>query len=78
MMNESIADCIAALRMRDEIDDGRSLLTEAILALTNAMTDAGFAPLTTDSRVSNIENCMQKDTSPEGFINGVLMHRGLK
>ena len=78
MMNESIADCIAALRMRDEIDDGRSLLTEAILALTNAMTDAGFASLTTDSRVSNIENCMQKDTSPEGFINGVLMHRGLK
>lgn len=78
MMNESIADCIAALRMRDEIDDGKGLLAEAVLELTKAMQAAGFPSLTTDSRVSNIENCMQKDTSSEDFINGVLIHRGLK
>ena len=50
----------------------------AILELKKAMDAAGFPSLTTQSRISNITHCIQKDTSAEIFVDGVLKHRGLK
>ena len=78
MMNESIADCIATLRIRDETEDGASRINDAAQALTAAMEIVGFPKLTIDSRVSNINNCRLKDLSAADFIDGVLVHRGLK
>jgi len=77
MMNESIADCIAALRIRDEIEGGKTLIADIIRELTDAMKIAGFADLTIDSRASNIRNCAAKDSSARSYIDGVLQHRGL-
>jgi hypothetical protein len=78
MMNESIADCIATLRIRDETEDGASRINDAAQALTAAMEIVGFSKLTIDSRISNINNCRLKDLSAADFIDGVLVHRGLK
>ena len=78
MMNESIADCIASMRIRDEINNGQEIMAAAIIELKQAMDTVGFPALTTQSRLSNITNCTKKDTSAEAFIDGVLKHRGLK
>ncbi|MDA0959928.1 MAG: hypothetical protein O2835_03385 [Proteobacteria bacterium] len=78
MMNESIADCIATLRIRDETEDGASRINDAAGALTAAMEIVGLPKLTIDSRISNINNCRLKDLSAADFIDGVLVHRGLK
>jgi len=78
MMNESISDCIATLRIRDEYDEGKSLLTFTIAGLSTAMSEIGFPASTIESRISNISNCFEKDVSAEEFIDGVLEHRELK
>ncbi|MFZ8991251.1 MAG: hypothetical protein ACO20L_01065, partial [Candidatus Puniceispirillaceae bacterium] len=71
-------DCIATLRIRDETEDGASRINDAAQALTAAMEIVGFPKLTIDSRISNINNCRLKDLSAADFIDGVLVHRGLK
>jgi len=75
MMNESIADCIAILRMRDETADSPTQIKNVTIALTQAMDAVGFPPSTIDSRISNIDNCAQKDTTAAEFIKAVLDHR---
>ena len=75
MMNESIADCIAILRMRDETIDSQAQIKNLTTALRQAMDAFGFPPSTIDSRISNIDNCAQKDTTAVQFIKAVLDHR---
>ena len=75
MMNESIADCIAILRMRDESTDSQAQIKNVTIALTQAMDAVGFPPNTIDSRISNIDNCAQKDSTAAEFIKAVLDHR---
>jgi hypothetical protein len=75
MMNESIADCIAILRMRDESTDSQAQIKNVTIALTQAMDAVGFPPSTIDSRISNIDNCAQKDSTAAEFIKAVLDHR---
>ena len=75
MMNESIADCIAILRMRDESTDSQAQIKNVTIALTQAMDAVGFPPSTIDSRISNIDNCAQKDGTAAEFIKAVLDHR---
>jgi hypothetical protein len=75
MMNESIADCIAILRMRDESTDSQAQIKNVTIALTQAMDAVGFPPSTIDSRISNIDNCVQKDSTAAEFIKAVLDHR---
>ena len=75
MMNESIADCIAILRMRDETADSQTQIKNVTIALTQAMDAVGFPPSTIDSRISNIDNCAQKDTTAVEFIKAVMDHR---
>ena len=78
MMNESIADCIATLRIRDEITGGKDVVLQAVELLIKAMTKMGFHQSTTDSRKSNILNCLNKENSAEFVLKGILRHRGLK
>ena len=75
MMNESIADCIAILRMRDETTDSQTQIKNVTHVLRQAMDAVGFPPSTIDSRLSNIDNCAQKDTTAVEFITAVLNHR---
>ena len=75
MMNESIADCIAILRMRDESTDSQAQIKNVTIALTQAMDAVGFPPSTIDSRISNIDNCAQKDGTAAEFIKAILDHR---
>jgi len=75
MMNESIADCIAILRMRDETADSQTQIKNVTIALTRAMDAVGFPPSTIDSRISNIDNCAQKNSTAAEFIKAVLDHR---
>ena len=75
MMNESIADCIAILRMRDETTNSQAQIINVTMALRQAMGKVGFPPSTIDSRISNIDNCAQKNTTAVEFIKAVLDHR---
>lgn len=69
LMNESIADCVAILRVREEADESFSAVIES---LESAMTLVGFPKSSTDSRLSNIMNCYQNYGSSTDFIGGVL------
>lgn len=75
MMNESIADCIAILHMRDETTDSQTQIKNVTHVLRQAMDAVGFPPSTIDSRISNIDNCAQKDSTAAEFIKAVLDHR---
>ena len=77
MMNESISDCIATLRIRDEYEEGESILKLAISELETAMTEMGFPSSSVGSRISNISNCFEKTETAQEFIDGVLEFRGL-
>ena len=78
LMNESIADCVAILRLREEWGDDRSAYGEVISGLEEAMTAVGFPQVSTASRVQNIANCYANYGSSESFIQGVLDQRGLR
>jgi hypothetical protein len=68
-MNESIADCIAILRVREEANE----TYEAVIAdLVDAMTQIGFPKVSTDSRLSNMKNCYTNYDSSDQFIKQVL------
>ena len=75
MMKESIADCIAALRMRksEEI-----LLIEALLELKKAMSALGFPLTSIKSRELNISNCFKNKISTKLYISKVLKKRGFE
>ena len=78
IMNESIADCIATLRIRDEINEGEDVVLQAVEQLMQDMIKIGFPAVTTESRKSNILNCLNREKSATSFIDGVLRHRGLE
>ena len=78
MMNESIADCIATLRIRDQINRGEDVVFRAVEQLMQDMIKIGFPAMTIESRKANIFNCLQKNETADAFIDGVLKHRKLK
>ena len=78
MMNESIADCIATLRIRDEITGGEDVVFQAVEQLIKDMTKIGFPTLTVESRKANILKCLQKNETADAFIDDVLQRRKLK
>ena len=77
MMNESIADCIATLRIRDEEKNGKLLIINALFEIKKTMSSLGFPDSSFNSRKSNISNCLKKEVSAKIFILGVLKHRKL-
>ena len=78
LMNESISDCIAILRIRDSDEDGKTVTDAAVLAHTADMEKAGFAATTVESRVFNIKNCFEKPINASAFLSEILEYRGLK
>ena len=77
LMNESVSDCVAILRMRDE--DGMD--ADAFRAVTSALRDSmqgvGFPEISISSRISNITNCFENHAGAGQLIEHVLEHRGL-
>ena len=72
MMKESIADCISALRMREENKNGKSLIIDALFELKKTMSILSFPISSIKSRELNIKNCFKKNISSKLFILGVL------
>ncbi len=77
LMNESISDCVAILRLRDEDGYDRAAFDRVAAAMRNDMAKIGFPEISISSRISNIDNCYTKYGSPQDFVNGVLKQRGL-
>lgn len=77
LMNESISDCIAILRLRDEDGYDQAGFKKVAAALRSEMAKIGFPEISISSRISNITNCFKKADSPRDFINRVLNRRGL-
>ena len=77
LMNESISDCVAILRMRDEDAYDRAGFDRVATAIRQAMEKIGFPEISISSRIGNIDNCFTKYGSPGDFVAGVLKDRGL-
>jgi len=77
LMNESISDCIAILRLRDEDGYDRAAFDRVAAAMRSDMAKVGFPEISISSRISNIDNCFTKYGEPQDFINGILEQRGL-
>ena len=69
LMNESIADCVAILRVREEDNESYRLVIDG---LVDALTAIGFPKTSTDSRISNVTNCYENYGSSAEFIEGAL------
>ena len=78
LMNESIADCIAILRVRDEEESTYESYENLITSLEKDMKHVGFPPISISSRISNISNCYKNYGSVKSFIAGVIEKRGLE
>ncbi len=78
LMNESIADCIAILRIRDDARYSEIDFADVATSLGEAMGTAGFPEISISSRVSNIRHCHTNYASAATFVDGVLTERGLK
>jgi len=77
LMNESISDCVAILRLRDEEGYDEAGYQRVVDALRAEMTKIGFPEISIASRTSNIENCFKRDGATQDFIDGILERRGL-
>ena len=78
LMNESIADCIAILRFRDDEESTYKSYKNLIASLEKDMENIGFPVISISSRMSNISNCYKDYESANSFISGVLAKRGLE
>lgn len=77
LMNESISDCVAILRLRDEDGYDRAAFSRVAAAMRHDMAKIGFPEISIGSRISNIDNCYTKYGSPQDFVTGILKQRGL-
>ena len=78
LMNESISDCVAILRLRDEDGYDDAAFNRVAAAMRNDMAKFGFPEISISSRISNIDNCFSKYGAPQDFVNGILEQRGLR
>jgi len=77
LMNESISDCVAILRLREEDGYDQPALNRVATAMRNDMTKIGFPEISISSRISNIYNCFAKHRASQDIVNGILKQRGL-
>ena len=78
MMKESIADCIAAIRIREEKKNRKNLILVILFELQKTMTTLSFPKSSIESRELNIINCFKKHISSNFYILNILKKRGLK
>lgn len=77
LMNESISDCVAILRLRDEEGYDQAAFDRVAAALRKDMENIGFPEISITSRLSNMQNCFDKYGAPQAFVEGILEQRGL-
>ena len=75
LMNESVSDCIAILRLRDEEDYDAEQLKTVTSAMRNDMAKIGYPEISISSRISNVENCYARDGSSADFIKIIKNRR---
>ena len=77
MMKESIADCVAAIRMKTDKINGKTLIKEVLVELKKTMMVIGFPKSTIKSREINIKKCFKKNIPLTTYINNILKKRSL-
>ena len=77
MMKESIADCVAAIRMKSDKINGKTLIKEVLVELKKTMIVIGFPKSTIESREINIKKCFKKNIPLTTYINNILKKRSL-
>ena len=75
LLNESISDCIAILRLRDEENYDEAGLEAVTSAMRADMAKIGFPEISISSRISNTENCYKRDGSPADYIEAIKIRR---
>ena len=78
MMKESIADCIASIRIKSDNIDAETIIQEVLTELKIAMNEISFPKSSIKSRELNIKECFQKEVSVAYYINSIIKKRGLK
>jgi len=77
LMNESISDCVAIRRLRDEEGFGNLSFEKVVEALRTDMAKIGFPEPSISSRIRNLTSCFASSASARDLIDQVLHHRGL-
>lgn len=77
LMNESISDCVAIRRLRDEEGFGNQAFDKVTAALRTDMAKIGFPESSIASRIRNISGCFENPASARDLIRQVLQERGL-
>ena len=75
LMNESISDCVAIMRLRDDEAFAEEKLNAVIISMRTDMSKIGFPEISISSRISNLKNCYLKEESHSEFIKTVIKRR---
>lgn len=75
LMNESISDCISIIRLRDEENYSQTELKAVAKSMRTDMAKIGFPEISISSRISNLENCYQREGSAADFIEVIKTRR---
>jgi hypothetical protein len=77
LMNESISDCVAIRRLRDEEGFDNKAFDKVTATLRTDMAKIGFPESSIASRILNISGCFKNPASAGDLIRQVLQERGL-
>ncbi len=77
LRNESISDCVAIRRLRDEEGFDDKAFDKVIGTLRSDMAKIGFPESSIASRIRNIAGCFKNPASAGDLIRQVLQERGL-
>lgn len=77
LRNESISDCVAIRRLRDEEGFGNQAFDKVTGTLRTDMAKIGFPESSIASRIRNIAGCFKNPASARDLIRQVLQERGL-
>ena len=77
LWNESISDCVAIRRLRDEERFGNQALDKVTAAMRTDMARAGFPESSIAGRIRNISGCFKNPASAGDLIRQVLQERGM-
>ncbi len=77
LMNESVSDCVAIRRLRDEAGFGEPSFDKVAAALRADMAKIGFPESSIASRIRNLRGCFANPASAHDLIRQILQQRGL-
>ena len=78
ILKEDIADCIAAIRMKSDHLNARTLIKNTLIELKKAMTYIGFDELAIKRREENVLKCFNKNILLLNYIGDILKRNKLK